>query len=117
MEAMQCPALNGYPLGVLIAEQSGWPGDEAARSRIWGQAISTLPSASIIKIALAILSSRSIATSSLEILAPLWPDPVHARGFQNPLYGGHLSGQSSSQKVLTSKIKIRSIKIAFHCST
>ena len=26
------------------------------------------------------------------------------------------SGQSSSQKVLTSEIKIKSVKIAFHCS-
>src|SRR5438132_13199469 len=29
---------------------------------------------------------------------------------------GHLSGQSSSQKIFASEVKIRSIKIAFHCS-
>jgi|ERR1043166_5079626 len=38
-----------------------------------------------------------------------------------PLYhtllsGAHLSGQGSSQKVLTREVKIRSVKIAFHGS-
>src|SRR6266478_6665901 len=33
----------------------------------------------------------------------------------HPPYEGHLSGQGSSQKILTREVKIRGVKIAVHC--